>query len=327
MQLLRENFIIFDTMREIRSVLLVGAGAVGSSVAGIIAERDPVAVSVLAGGSRLPRYRAEGFLLNGVRRDFTLATPAQQSEADLVIVAVKNQHLTQAIRDMSSHVGPHTLILSVLNGISSEEDLAAAFGREKVLYAMILGIDAVREGNATRFSSAGKIYFGDAANIQGAWSERVSRVAAFFDRTGVAYVVPANMVRSLWYKFMINVGINQVSAIIRGSYKAFQTNPDAKAVMEAAMAEVVALSQAMKTGLEESDIVAWYETLMGFGPDNKTSMLQDVEARRLTEVEAFAGTVIRLCRAAGVSAPVNTTLYNLIKAIESTYAGGSTLMS
>jgi 2-dehydropantoate 2-reductase len=89
--------------------------------------------------------------------------------------------------------------------------------------------------------------------------------------------------------------------------------------MEAAMGEVVALSQAMKTGLEESDIVAWYETLMGFGPENKTSMLQDVEARRLTEVEAFAGTVIRLCRAAGVSVPVNTTLYNLIKAIESTY--------
>jgi len=303
----------------IRSVCIVGAGAVGSSIAGIIAERDSGAVSLLAGENRLRRYGAEGFLLNGIRRDFALTTPAQASEADLVIVAVKNQHLPQAIRDMSRHVGPRTLILSLLNGISSEEDLAVAFGPEKVLYAMILGIDAVREGNATRFSSTGKIHFGDAANIQGAWSERVMRIAAFFDHTGVAYVVPGNMVRSLWYKFMINVGINQVSAIIRGTYRTFQTDPDAKAVMEAAMREVVTLSQAMKTGLQESDIAEWSATLMGFGSENKTSMLQDVEARRQTEVEAFAGTVIRLCRAAGISAPVNTTLYSLIKAIESNY--------
>ena len=286
---------------DIRSALVVGAGAVGAAVAGIIAARDPRAVAVLAGRERLERYRSQGFLLNGTRRDFRLVSPEEPGRAQLVIVAVKNHQLPHAIRDMGGHVGPETLILPLLNGITSEDELAAAFGQEKVLYAMILGIDAVREENRTVYSSTGKIHFGDAANTPGAWSGRVSRVAAFFERTGVACVVPQDMVRSLWYKYMINVGINQVSAVIRAPYRIFQTDPDAKAVMEAAMAETIALSGAMGTGLVDSDIAAWHKTLGGFGSEGKTSMLQDVEARRKTEVEAFADTVVSLGRKAGVS--------------------------
>jgi 2-dehydropantoate 2-reductase len=308
-------------MKEILDVLIVGAGAVGSAVAGIIAARDPKAASVLADEERRRRYAADGFLLNGTRREFPLVTTAQAGAADLIIVAVKNHHLARAVNDMRNHVGPETLILSLMNGISSEDALAAAFGREKVPYAMILGIDAVREKNATTFSSLGKIHFGDAVNTPGSWTGRVSRIAAFFDRVGVHYVVPENMVKSLWNKFMINVGINQVSAVIGAPYRVFQTDPEAKAVMETAMAEVVSLSKAMGTGLDESDIAAWYKTLMGLGPEGKTSMLQDVEAGRKTEVEAFAGTVIELGRAAGVSVPVNTTLYHLIRAIERRYLG------
>jgi 2-dehydropantoate 2-reductase len=300
----------------IRCALVVGAGAVGAAIAGVIAERDPDAVRILARGERLQRYRRDGFVLNGVRRSFALAPAEESDPADLVIVAVKTYQLDQAISDMRSHIGPDTLIISLLNGISSEDDLAGAFGRDKVPYAMILGIDAVREGNATRFSAGGTIHFGDARNTEGAWSPRVARIAAFLEQSGVRYVVPGDMVRTLWYKFMINVGINQVSAVTRGSYGVFQANPDAQAVMEAAMAEVVAVSKAVGTGLEDSDIAAWYKTLSRLAPDGKTSMLQDVEAGRRTEVDAFAGTVIRLGLKTGIPVPVNQTLYGLLKATE-----------
>jgi 2-dehydropantoate 2-reductase len=303
--------------REISSVLIVGAGAVGAAVAGIVG--DPSVVRILAGGERESRYRRDGFLLNGVRRDFPIVSPSDSSEPDLVIVAVKSYQLPQAIADMKNHVGPDTLILSLLNGISSEEELAAAFGEEKVPIAMILGIDAVREGNATRFSGTGKIHFGDARNTAGAWSERVARIAAFLERSGVAFVVPQDMIRSLWYKFMINVGINQASAVLRAPYGVFQGMPEAREVMESAMRETVALSEALGTGLRDPDVAAWYDTLKNLAPDGKTSMLQDVEAERKTEVDAFAGTVLRLAEAAGVAVPVNRTLHNLIRAIERGY--------
>ncbi|HTP59038.1 MAG TPA: ketopantoate reductase family protein [Spirochaetia bacterium] len=303
-----------STSGGIAGALIVGAGAIGTAVAGTIADHDPAAVSILATGERFARYRGEGFILNGVRMDFPLASPPQCGDADLIIVAVKNHHLEEAIREMQPVVGPHTLIISLLNGISSEDSLGAAFGREKVLYAMILGIDAVREANATRFSTGGVIHFGDAHNQEGAWSPRVSRIASFFSRVGVAFNVPSDMVRSLWYKFMINVGINQVSTIISGTYGLFQKDTHAQSVMEAAMAEVVAVSRAAGTGLEDADIKAWYKTLRTLAPEGKTSMLQDVEAGRETEVEAFAGTIIRLGRETGTPVPVNQTLYWLLKA-------------
>jgi 2-dehydropantoate 2-reductase len=308
-------------MKEIRSALVVGAGAVGAAVASIIHKREGGAVAVLAAASRAARYRAEGFVINGERLDLPLAeaAPARGDEPDLILLAVKNQHLAQAIADMAPFVGGRTLILSLLNGISSEDALAAAFGREKVPYAMILGIDAIREGNATNFSGAGKIHFGEARNPSGAWSERVSRIASFFDRTGIGYVVPEDMLRSLWYKFMINVGINQASAVLRAPYGVFQRLPEARRAMEAAMRELIAISIAKETGLTLADLDSWYGLLASFSPDSKTSMLQDVEAGRKTEVEAFAGAVIALGEETGVPTPVNRLLFDLIRTIEQSY--------
>jgi 2-dehydropantoate 2-reductase len=311
-------------MAEIRSALIVGAGAVGASIASVIHGRERGAVGVLADPSRISRFRAEGFVVNGRRVDLPLvdstARPAEGAESDLVIVAVKCHHLERAIADMAPFVGERSLVLSLLNGITSEDDLAAAFGREKVPYAMILGIDAVRRGNATDFAATGKIHFGDARNEEGAWSERVSRIASFFDRVGVHYAVPGDMIRSLWYKLMINVGINQASAVLRATYGAFQRLPEAWSAMEAAMRELIAISRAKGTGLADADIEAWRATLLGLSPDAKTSMLQDVEAGRKTEVEAFSGTVIALGRETGVPTPVNELLFDLIRTIEQTYS-------
>ncbi|HOV39091.1 MAG TPA: ketopantoate reductase C-terminal domain-containing protein, partial [Spirochaetales bacterium] len=91
---------------------------------------------------------------------------------------------------------------------------------------------------------------------------------------------------------------------------------EAKAIMEAAMREVIAVSQKLGIGLGESDIDAWYPVLSKLSPSGKTSMLQDMEAGRKTEVEMFAGALIRLGKEAGCTVPVNEMLYNAIRAQE-----------
>ena len=304
-------------MDPIRTVLIVGAGAVGSALGAIIESRLPGSVSVLADASRQERYRRSGFVLNGRRFDFRLVSPEERSEPDLILVAVKNAQLPAAIAGMGRHVGPGSLVLSLMNGITSEDELAAAFGWNTVLYAMILGIDAVREGTTTSYSAGGTVHFGEAMNAKAAWSPRVERIAEFFGRSGVSYAVPEDMKRSLWYKFMINVGINQCSAVLRARYRLFQGSSEARALMEAVMREVIELSAALGTGLVEADIAAWYTTLMSLGPDGMTSMLQDIEAGRKTEVESFAGAVVELGRRSGVSVPLNEALLLIIRALES----------
>jgi 2-dehydropantoate 2-reductase len=315
-------------MTDIERVLIVGSGAVGAAIASIISENVPGSVSVLADGERFERYSRDGFIVNGKTYHFPVVSPvSSHSQFDLIIVAVKHHHLPEAIQQMKAHVGTNTSILSLMNGISSEEQLGAQFGAgpgapEGAMlppYAMILGIDAVRIGNETRFASTGRIFFGEATNNMAALSPRIQRIARFFDKAHVPYEVPENMLRALWFKFMINVGVNQASAILRAPYRLFQTNPNAKAVMETLQREVIALSQAMGINLNEQDLVNWEKTLAGLHPDNLTSMCQDVLANRKTEIEMFAGTVVQLGKQYKVPTPANELVFHLIKAMEASY--------
>lgn len=306
-------------MNPIQSVLIVGAGAIGAAVASVVEQHLPGAVKILADADRLERYRRDGFVVNGRRWDFALVDPDTPCDCGLVIVAVKNHHLPDAIEQMRKVVSKDAVILSLMNGISSEETLRAAFGEDRVPYAMIIAIDALREGNVTTFSIGGTVNFGDARNAPGAWSPKVEAVADFLSRAGVPYVVPENMLRTLWYKWMINVGINQASAIVRAPYRTFQTIPAAHDLMAALMNEVIALSSAAGTGLAASDLDNWMGTLNRLGPEGKTSMLQDVEASRKTEVEAFAGTVAALGERYGVPVPANRFALLAIMAIEKSY--------
>jgi len=310
-------------MQDLQSVLVVGAGAIGSIIAATIHRALPGAVRILAGGNRARRLQADGVRLNGERLDIPVSPcagiVAVRDQPDLIVVAVKNHQLGQAMEDMRPYVGTGTLIMSLMNGIGSEDDLTATFGAEHVLHAMIIGIDAVREGNETTFTQAGIINFGEMENEPGNHSGRVRRIARFFDRAGLRHEVPRNMVRTMWYKYMINVGINQVSAILRAPYRVFQTVPEARRIMDAAMLELITISGALGTGLAVEDLRSWYKTLDLLSPKGKTSMLQDVEARRKTEVELFSGTVIRLGLEAGVPTPVNQLLFDLIRAIEQSY--------
>lgn len=310
-------------MDEIRYALVAGAGAIGSAVAAAIHKARPGAVRLLADDRRAEVLARDGLSVNGERLDLKVLpagrAPAPGDEPGLVLVCVKHHQLAAAIRDLAPCVGPGTLILSLMNGIDSEKDLRAAFGEDRVLDAMILAIDAVREGNATNFTVGGTIHFGEDRNPPGTWSPRVARIAEFFDRCGVRYKVPEDMVHAMWFKLMVNVGMNPASAILRAPYSSFQQYPEARNVMLAAMGELIEISKVLGTGLTEEDIGVWDRTLAGLSPSGKSSMLQDVEARRKTEVELFAGTVVRLGRETGIPTPVNALLLDMIRTIEKGY--------
>lgn len=305
-------------MKQIQTVLIAGAGAIGAGLAWQINKSMPGKVSLLAGGERLERYRKTPLIINGTQVSFPLTAVESTSKPDFVIVACKNHHLEQILHDLRNHIGENTLILSLLNGISSEERIGEVYGHERLPYAMILGIDAVREGNRITFSKQGTIFFGDAEN-PAPWSPRVQAIADFFTQAGVAFTVPENMLNRLWYKFMMNVGLNQLTAIIRQPYRVFKTatkNNEAATLLTDAMKEVISIAAREGITLTEGDIENVFKVLDSLSDDGKTSMLQDVEAGRKTEVELFSGTVIELGKKHGIPVPLNTLMYRLIRSIE-----------
>lgn len=303
---------------SIETVTIIGAGAMGATYAGLFHDLNPNGVAFIAGEARGVRLRREGVMVNGRPYRIPVYHPDELPQpADFVMVAVKHHHLEQAIRDMKRAVGADTTILSVMNGIDSEERLSAVYGAEKVLYAIAVGMDAVRMGNEVSYRNQGKILFGKGPNpIE---EERVQRVKELFDRAGIVCEVAPDMLRLLWWKFMINVGINQASAVLGGTYGLFQTSPEARVLTEDAMREVMSVAKAVGVTLTEEDLNNWHTVLYALNPDGKTSMLQDIEAKQKTEVEMLAGKVTELGKRFGVPTPVNEKLLHQIKEMEKSY--------
>jgi 2-dehydropantoate 2-reductase len=303
-------------------VAILGAGAMGSAYASRFAETPGCKTLFVARGERHEHLAGEGIVVNGKAYHLPVLCPEEDTPpADLILVALKHHHLPNAVHDLHNLVGPGTTILSVMNGLDSEETLGAVYGMDKVLYTVAVGIDAVREGNRVAYTKPGTLYFGEAAND--APGERVRRVGALLDRAGIAHETPPDMIRTLWWKFMINVGVNQASAAMRAPYGAFQSSPEAQALMETLMREVIALAEAEGVDLSETDIRAWYAFMNGLSPEGKTSMLQDIEAGRKTEVEMFAGKVIELGAKHGIPTPVNETLLRIIHVLEEQAGSGT----
>ncbi len=306
-------------MKKIEKIGLIGAGAIGASYCARIVENTELDFKVIANNERINRYKNKGIIINEKKYDFNyLSTQDDIEVLDLIIVAVKYQHLDQTIIDIKNFVGENTIILSLLNGISSEEILAQKYKMENILYGMCIGIDAVRENGKIVYTNIGAINFGDKDNKD--LSEKVVLVKEVFDNAKIPYKIPEDMYKALWWKFMVNVGTNQPSAIMKAPYKVLQNVKEAKEIMVEAMKEVVDLSQCVGVNLGYEDIKEFTEiVLYKLSPQGKTSMLQDVEAGRKTEVEMFAGSVCEMGKKYGIKTPVNDMMLKIIKTIEQSY--------
>jgi 2-dehydropantoate 2-reductase len=302
-------------VKEIKNVAILGAGAMGAVYASRFFDASVFSTVLVARDPRYDRLRAEGLVVNGKNYSIPVVHPDEAvPHADLIIVALKNHNLPEAVNDLKNLVGGETTFISVMNGLDSEEYLGSVYGMDKVLYAIAVGIDAVREGNSVTYTNPGKIVFGEPENSH--LSERVQSVQKAFERTGVLSETPTDMIRMLWWKFMINVGVNQASAVMRAPYGVFQSSPDAQALMESLMREVIILAQRIGVNLDEQDLDGWYAVLKTLSPEGKTSMLQDIEGGRKTEVEVFSGKIVELGKSHGIPTPVNQTLLSIVHVLE-----------
>jgi 2-dehydropantoate 2-reductase len=301
-------------MKPIRSVAILGAGAMGAAYAAMFSEAADFDVCFVADGERVERLK-RGLTVNGRPYQVKVLGPGDAAgPADLILVALKHHHLREALPQIETLVGEDTTILSVMNGLESEEIIGAIYGMDKMVLAIALGIDAVRGLDGFRYSQPGKIIFG-ATPQTGAG--RTRRLGEALTRAGIPNEVPDDIRRAVWWKFMINVGINQASAVLQAPYEVFQSSTDARALMRMLMAEVTTLAERTGIDLGTKDMDAWDQVLSGLAPKGKTSMLQDIESGRKTEVEIFAGKMSDLGEQYHVPTPVNDAVLRIIKVMES----------
>lgn len=303
-------------MKEIKSVGLIGLGAVGA----LYAERllaNGADLRVIVDEGRKARYQREGVLVNGVRVDFPYAVPSEAAPVDILLVATKAGGLDAALETAAGFVGEDTLLISLINGVTSEGVMAARFGGKNVLYAVAQGMDAVKEGNSLVYHQSGMIVLGE--KEPGPVSLRVQAAADSLNAHGVKVMPVPDMVRRQWGKLVLNVGLNQATMVFECDYSGVQKPGRPREVMIAAMREAQMIAGLEGYPISEEEFAGWVALADGLSPSGKPSMRQDGEAKRKSEVELFAGTMVRLGKKHGAAVPVNEWLYQRILDIEAAY--------
>ena len=299
-----------------QTVGIIGLGALGVLFGQRLLENG-ADVRIIADQSRAEKYQKQGVICNGAPVNFRYVTPEKAEKVDLMIFATKEGGLRSAMETASGFIGEDTLILSVLNGVSSEETIAARFGEKNVLYCTAQGMDAVKVGSALTYAHAGMIVLGE--KEPGEISPRVQAVADFLNVHGVTAQPVGDMVRRQWGKLMLNVGLNQTVMVFEGDYGTVQKPGKPRDIMIAAMREVQKLANLEGYPIDDEEFDEWVKLADSLSPAGKPSMRQDGEAHRKSEVELFAGTIIRRAEKYQLDVPINRWLYDTVKKMEAAY--------
>lgn len=306
-------------MKQIQTIALIGLGAVGINFADYLNQHLPKgALRIVADKKRIERYKKEGCYYNQELCNFTYVSAEESmTPADLVLICTKANGLRAACELIKQHSDEHTLFMCAVNGITSEAVLAEYFNKQNIIYTVTQGMDATKVRNRVECQTIGELCFGAVNEEQ---LEAVTCIHDFFSSIGFPHTLKTDIIHHQWGKFMLNCGLNQVVALHCGTYHTIQQPGEARSQMLAAMKEVQQLSVYEGIHLSEAEITKWAamcDTLCAAG---RPSMAQDVLAKRRTEVELFAGEVIRRCKKFKLSCPVNTQLYEQITALESTFS-------
>ena len=286
-----------------RKILICGLGAVGLTYA--VKFKANSELKILVDKERLERYNRNKPIFNGVVQEFDYILPDETFTPDLIILATKSQGLDDAIKNIKNFVNENTIIISLLNGISSEEKIQKAYPNATVLKSYFIGHSAVRVGNSVTQDGVGEIFI-----------ENNTKIKEIFDEFEINYQIPEDINYSMWLKYTMNLFSNQVSAILNMNFGELKRNQAFLNFAKKIILEVRTIAQVKGVkNLEnlENDALAFLNKMCDEG---KTSMLQDILAGRKTEVEIFAGEIIRLGKIFNLPTPYNQVLYDLIKIVE-----------
>ena len=298
---------------EIKSVALLGAGAVGSYIIWGLSKLPDIRFGIIAEGSRAARLRDEGCSINNVTYHPQVWSPQEAKGVDLLIVALKYGALPGALASIREAVGPNTTVMSLMNGVDSEKIIAGAIDSKQILPALIK-IASRHDGNGVRFNPEKTIgiVFGEAqAPFE---SERVLAIEALMRSADIHIRHTDCINEEIWCKFRLNVCNNLPQAILGAGVGCYSDSAHIKAISDGLRRELEAIAAAKGIDLSKAAAASTHGSTVP--PTARYSTLQDLDAGRHTEIDMFSGALMRMGRELGIPTPYNENTYHMIKALE-----------
>jgi 2-dehydropantoate 2-reductase len=300
-----------------KPVAIVGLGALGSALAGLLAGAGVPVVGICRWPDHRQAIESQGLLLreDGKESRITLPVcaefPAGQPVA-LAIILVKSFDTEEAARNLAGRIAPEAPVLTLQNGLGNAEALAAHLAPDQIL-AGTTTFAALREvPGVVRLTGRGECEIG-------AWrpaAERhLPRVKELLARGGIPCRFSSNVAVSLWKKLAVNAVINPLTALLRVRNGELLDRPELEPLFAAVVEEVWRVAARHQVPLPTPpELVAEVRRVCQVTAANQSSMFRDLAEGRRTEVDAINGAVARLGRERGVLAPVNGALAALVLA-------------
>ncbi len=297
----------------IKKIAVLGAGAVGSYIIWGLSQRDDIELGVVAEGERAERLKQNGIRINDIVYRPKVWSPQEAHGADLLVVALKYGSLPSVLGSIKAVVGENTVVMSLMNGVDSEEIISSAIDAPQVLYSVIK-VASHREDGGYRFDPVTTIgiIFGELyAPFE---SERVKAVERLFEGTGIHYRHTDFIREEMWSKFRLNVCNNLPQAVLGAGVGCYRDSEHIKAISDGLRRELEAIAAAKGIDISKADASSSKGSLVP--PTARYSTLQDLDASRHTEIDMFSGALIRMGKELGIPTPYNEYTYHIIKALE-----------
>ncbi|MCO8242562.1 MULTISPECIES: ketopantoate reductase family protein [unclassified Haladaptatus] len=297
------------------NVVVFGAGSLGSLIGGLLAREHTV--TLVARDPHASAVRDVGLTVGGefdfrVRPDAT--TDGTGLRADCAVVTVKAFHTITAAEELAT--GEFETILSLQNGMGNEEILAEHLDCPVLAGTATYGA-VLSEPGHVECTGVGDVVLGA---HHGGRSNAADRVGEAFSAAGIETTIAEDMPRRLWEKLAVNAGINPTTALARVENGALLRG-DAETIAATAARETAAVARAEGVELTDEDAVGAVTAVATATTANTSSMRQDVEGGKRTEIDAINGYVVTRGREHGIETPVNRTLAGLVKTWEGRKGG------
>ena len=300
-------------------IAVIGAGAMGSVYAGLLADAGHEVWAVDTWAAHVDAIRRDGLRIEGASGDRTARVRAttearEAGPCDLAIVATKVRHTAAAARAAGEILRPGAAAVTIQNGLGGGDAAVAELGAGRVVIGVAGGFGArmLAPGHA-RHEGMELIRLGEAA---GPATGRLREIAGVWEGAGFRVRCFDDIRQLVWEKLICNGAFGAVCALTGMTVGEVLDSADAWPVAAACAREGAAVARAKGIRLGFDDAEAYARDFGAKIPGGRPSMWQDLKAGRPSEIDAINGGVARAGREAGVATPTHDLLAGLVRAAE-----------
>ncbi|MCP8317347.1 MAG: 2-dehydropantoate 2-reductase [archaeon] len=307
-------------------ILIMGAGAIGSVFGGFLSSSQDV--TLIGRVSHISAIRKKGLKVSGIwgehlfkgLKAFTSADECKRfAPYDLILITTKSYDTEYATMQILPLIGEDSIVASVQNGIGNEEIIAKMIGKERTMGGMaIFGAMLIKPGHVKVTVYASECLFGTLSGDM----KRSKTIADIITKAGIPSLPTDDIIREKWMKVFYNIALNPLSAILKVRYGVLGIYDETKAIIKRMLQEAFEVAKAEGIRLKftcEEYFNYLMEKQLPPTVEHISSMLQDLERRKRTEVDYMNGAIVRLGKVHGIKTPVNETIVNLVKTLERMY--------